>query len=169
MNRTIRHATSSDIHSVVKYFAESDDDFLYGMGIDPKKNYDVAKWTEILIASIEKPFSEKEFFYLLWELDGIGIGHSNINRLEYGVEAYMHLHVWDSEDRRKGHGKHFVKLCVPEFIKLFKLKKLYCEPNANNPGPNKTLEKAGFRYVSHRVATPGDFHYEQPLNLWVWD
>ncbi|MUV02499.1 hypothetical protein GN157_02150 [Flavobacterium rakeshii] len=52
------------------------------------------------------------------------------------------------------------------YFNNLKLKKLYCQPNAFNPSPNKTLEKAGFRFVKEYITTPGSITFEQAVKLW---
>jgi hypothetical protein len=49
------------------------------------------------------------------------------------------------------------------------LKKLFCEPYALNPAPNKTLEKIGFEFVKEYITTPGWINFEQPVKLWMMD
>lgn len=55
---------------------------------------------------------------------------------------------------------------LPWFFKNLKLKKIYCEPYALIPAPNKTLEKVGFKFVKTYVTTPGRLNFEQPVYLW---
>jgi RimJ/RimL family protein N-acetyltransferase len=49
------------------------------------------------------------------------------------------------------------------------LKRLYCQPNAFNIAPNRTLQRAGFRYVETVMATPSAINVPQPVTRWVLD
>jgi RimJ/RimL family protein N-acetyltransferase len=46
------------------------------------------------------------------------------------------------------------------------LKKLYCEPYAENPAPNKVLSKLGFTFVKTYQTVPGKTCFEQYVNRW---
>jgi hypothetical protein len=61
------------------------------------------------------------------------IGHSNVNKIKYGKEAYIHLHIWAPEHRKVGIGAEFLRKSANAFIRKFALKSLYCEPYAENP------------------------------------
>ena len=78
----------------------------------------------------------------------------------------MHLHLWQSGARQKGMGAALVKLSLPWFFEKMQLERLYCEPYALNPAPNKTLEKVGFKRVGTLVTTPGWLNFEQTIHLW---
>jgi RimJ/RimL family protein N-acetyltransferase len=79
----------------------------------------------------------------------------------------MHLHLWKPGERKKGLGTAFVKQTLPFYFNNLQLKNLFCEPNAHNTAPNKTLEKVGFRFIKQHITTPGWLNFEQPVNRWV--
>ena len=62
-------------------------------------------------------------------------------KISFGKEAAMHLHVWNQTYRVKGLGSTCVWKSLAFYFDRFQLNTLYCEPNADNPGPNKTLKK----------------------------
>ena len=103
---------------------------------------------------------------MIWQMDNEPIGHCNVNKIKFGEEAYMHLHLWNSDGRKKGMGAELVKMSLPYFFEKLELKKIYSEPYALNPAPNKTLVKAGFTFVKEYITTPGFLNFEQPVNLW---
>jgi hypothetical protein len=41
------------------------------------------------------------------------------------------------------------------------------EPNAFNAAPNRTLQRAGFRYVKTHMTVPGPLNYHQAVTRWV--
>jgi len=165
--RNIRELQNDDAHLVVDYFHKGPREFLWNMGVDPDRLPPKDEWIERIVKDLEKPLTDRSFYYLLWELDSKPIGHSNINNIKFGDQASMHLHVWNDEVRRSGHGTYFVKASVQQFFKVFELKKLFCAPNAKNEAPNKTLKKIGFTYLEDYEDTPGFINYKQTLSKWV--
>lgn len=127
MNISVRQIQRDELHFVVDYFSNSDADYLLAMGADKSKMISKEDWIQKLNVDIDKPLKQKEFYYLLWLIDDKPVGHSNINKLEFGHKAYMHLHMWTSGKRKKGLGAEFVKLCIPIYFEIFQLKKLLCE------------------------------------------
>jgi RimJ/RimL family protein N-acetyltransferase len=105
---------------------------------------------------------EKKSYCIIWLVDDTPVGHSNINKIVFGEEAFMHLHIWDNTIRKKGFGTEMVKRTLPYFFNNYKLRNLYCEPYALNAAPNKTLEKVGFEFVKQYTTTPGWINFEQP-------
>lgn len=63
-------------------------------------------------------------------------------------------------------GEQFVKMGLPYFFEQFHLPKLFCEPNAMNAAPNKTLEKVGFRFIKTYRTIPGWLNFELEVIFW---
>jgi RimJ/RimL family protein N-acetyltransferase len=124
-------------------------------------------WKEMLSAQLGQPYEEKQSYCTIWELDGRAVGHCNVNDIVFGEQAYMHLHLWESPDRKKGHGSELVRLSLPYFFRNLKLQRLFSAPYALNPAPNKALERAGFRFVKEYHGMPGSFSFEQQAMLWT--
>ena len=167
MKRNIREFEVDDIDLMINYFLEADHDFLIGMGAEPDKLPPAAEWRKILLDDFERPLEHKKFYYIIWEVDDVPVGHSNINKIIYDQEAYMHLHLWQSEKRRNGQGTFFIKGSISRYFEKFHLQNLFCEPYALNPAPNKTLPKAGFELVKTYETTPGWINFNQSVNRWV--
>ena len=163
---SVRELTKLDIDLVVNYWLTADDTFLEGMGVDLTKMFNRAAWIAMLQKQLDTPIEEKQSYCLIWLVDGKPIGHSNVNKIIFGQEAYMHLHIWYPDARGKGYGVDLIKLSLPYFFKNLQLKKLYCEPYALNASPNKTMEKVGFSFVKEHITIPGTLNFEQPANLW---
>ena len=163
---SVREIQEKDIEPITNYWLSSSAAFLQGMGADITKVPKKEQWREMLSEQIRQPYDEKKSYCIIWELNGKAIGHSNINKIIFGEEAYMHLHIWYEDIRKKGLGTSFVKLTIPWFFKNYRLKNLYCEPYALNPAPNKTMEKIGFEFVKEYTTTPGWLNFEQPVKLW---
>ena len=162
----IRELQQSDIPLIIDYWLNSESNYLANMGADISKVPDRAEWTQMLEEQLQQDYKDKKSYCLIWEVDGKPIGHSNVNKIVFGQEAFMHLHVWYDEFRSKGLGVQFVNMGLPYFFKNLQLQKIYCEPYALNPAPNKTVEKAGFKLVKEYITTPGSLNFEQPVKLW---
>ena len=165
-NISVREFNIEDSDSIVDYFLQANESFLHQMGVDVSKLPGRSEWLKLLKDEYDLPFKERKFYYLTWLINDIPVGHSNINKIIFGEEAYMHLHMWHSEKRKKGMGHEFIKMSLPYYFDRFKLKRLYCEPNAFNTAPNKTLEKSGFQFIKQYDTTPGWINYYQTVNRW---
>ena len=162
----VRELKNKDAELVVRYFHDATPDFLKGMGVDREKLPLADEWVKIIHTDIEKPHEQKEFFYVIWMYENKPIGHSNINKIVYGQEAYMHLHLWTADRRHKGIGTSLVRLSLPYYFQNFKLNELYSEPYALNVAPNKTLEGIGFELVKEYETIPGLINFHQPVKRW---
>ena len=166
MRYTVRPLVLDDADFVASYFNDADDAFLRTLGVAAEKVPSHEEFWQSMVRDLEAPKNTKERFYLVWELDGIGIGFSSIDEITVGKQANMYLHVAVSKERMKGHGAAFIRRSVPIYFKEFDLEVLYCEPNAFNTAPNRALQKAGFEYVETVEKTPGQWSSRQPLTRW---
>jgi RimJ/RimL family protein N-acetyltransferase len=139
---SIREIKEQDFSSIVNYFLDADKEFLLGMGVDSSKLPKRKEWLNLLLAEHTKPVERKKFFYVIWLLNSEPVGHSNINKISFGEEAYMHLHLWHADRRKNGMGFELTKKSIPYYFDHFQLKRLYCEPSAFNPAPNNTLRSS---------------------------
>jgi RimJ/RimL family protein N-acetyltransferase len=154
------------IELITQYWLSSEKSFLTNMGVDINKVPVREQWIQMLTTQINTPIRERKSYCIIWQVDGKPVGHSNTNPTFFGKEAYMHLHIWDSNIRKKGVGTALLKLTLPLFFEKLQLKKLISEPYALNPAPNKTLEKACFQMVKEYTTTPGPLNFEQPVKRW---
>ena len=163
---SVREISKNDIDLIASYWLDSERSFLEGMGVLVEKIPSREQWHSMLNEQLKQTYEEKQSYCIIWQVDGKPIGHSNVNKIIFGNEAYMHLHIWNSEVRKKGWGSVLIKKTLPYFFENMRLKKLFCEPNALNPAPNKTLEKVGFGFVKKYQTIPGWLNVEQEVNLW---
>lgn len=164
MEMTVREMQLTDIEKIVDYFVNADKEFLKGMGADKSKLPKREEWIEKLKLEFKKPYAEKEFYYIIWLIDNLPIGHSNINKITFGKDATMHLHIWKNDKRKNGLGLDFLRLTIPYYFKNFNLKKLICEPYSKNIAPNRVLDKLGFVLVQTYDTTPGWINFHQTVN-----
>lgn len=163
---SVREMREEDVELIVQYWLNADSAFLKGMGVDLDKVPGGEQLTEMLSAQLSQSYEEKQSYCMIWLVDGRAVGHSNVNKIVFGEEAYMHLHLWDPAARGKGFGTALVKMTLPYFFNNLKLKKLNCEPYALNPAPNNTLAKIGFGFVQEYVTVPGWINFEQAVKRW---
>jgi len=88
---------------------KSDKEYLFGMGVDTKKLPSKEEWLNILSLDFYLPLDKKKFYYVVWLFDNKPVGHSNINKIVFAEEAYMHLHLWEREIRQQGLGSNLLK------------------------------------------------------------
>jgi RimJ/RimL family protein N-acetyltransferase len=106
---------------------------------------------------------------VIWLLDKQPVGFSSSDKISYGEQANMHLHVTDPERRNQGIGAECVRRSADIYFERFKLTRLFCEPNAFNVAPNRALQKAGFRYLKTHMTVPGALNYHQAVTRWVME
>jgi len=166
-NLSVRELQENDIEHIIQYWLEADESYMKGMGVDTSKIPGREQWKEMLQQQLGQGYEEKQSYCIIWLADGKPVGHSNINKIKFGEEAYMHLHLWKPGARQKGWGTAFVKMTIPYFFRNYRLKKLYCEPYALNMAPHKTMKKLGFEFINEYITTPGWINFEQPVKLWM--
>jgi RimJ/RimL family protein N-acetyltransferase len=164
MKLTVREIQANEIEKIVDYFVNADTRFLKEMGADKCKLPKKKNWIEKLESEFKKSNVEKEFYYIIWLFDNQAIGHSNINNIEFGKSATMHLHLWNIDKRKNGLGLNFLRLTIPDYFRNFELEKLICEPYLKNIAPNKVLKKLDFELVRAYDTTPGWINFRQTVN-----
>lgn len=166
---SVREITQADIPLIVNYWLGSEKDYLLSLGVDLSKLPKAEDLTGMLSHQLELPLEQKRAFGLIWLYNNSPVGHSNLNPIVYGETAAMHLHLWNSPNRGKGYGTQFLKLSLPFYFNLFKLKFISCEPYALNEAPSKVLKKSGFLLIKEYVTIPGSLNFEQPVKRWELD
>ncbi len=154
---------------MVDYFLGADDVLLRAMGVDRAKFPSRQDWLASAWVDHQRPNAEKERGYLAWVYEGITIGHSSINKIRAGEEAFIHLHLWSAPHRQAGLGTRLFRQSAERFAKDFALRRLYCEPYADNLGPNRVLQRSDFRFVKRYRTVPGPLNFEQDVNQYLRD
>ena len=102
-------------------------------------------------------------FLVIWLLDDQAVGFSSCDKIVFGERANMHLHVAEPQRRHQGIGTECVRRSVEIYFQKVRLKSFFCEPNAFNVGPNRTLQKVGFKYLKTHMTVPGPLNYYQAV------
>jgi RimJ/RimL family protein N-acetyltransferase len=156
-----------DVGIRIRYFHEASDDHLTILGVDRTLLPEPNDWLAFHERDYARPLSERENYGVLWELDHRTVGFSTLDRIVFGDQAFMHLHIVDEPNRRRGLGTEFVKRSADVYFRVFHLQRLYCEPNALNVAPNRTLQRAGFIYLFSHETVPGAINFRQVTTRWL--
>lgn len=167
MPLTVREMTLDETDMVSNYFHTSTVEHLETLGVDPSRLFTRAAWRERYAQDYARPRAERAFMAVVWLEDQTPVGFSTADKIVFGQRANMHLHVLDPERRNSGIGARCVRLSVDLYFDTLQLKSLFCEPNAFNVAPNRTMQAAGFRYVKTHMTVPGPLNFHQPVTRWV--
>ena len=163
----VREMALDESDIVIDYFHGASAEHLELLGVDPTRLPPPDRWRGRFEYDYALPRAERALMLVIWERDGASVGFSTCDRVRYGEEAFMHLHVTDPKLRGSGIGKEAVRRSVDLYFDELALKRLLCEPNAFNVAPNRTLQHAGFRYVKTHMTVPGALNYHQAVTRWI--
>jgi RimJ/RimL family protein N-acetyltransferase len=163
----VREMTLDETSLVIGYFHHSTPEHLELLGVDPTRLPRPDAWLESYRQEFSLPLERRPRFYLLWLADDQALGFSSCDKIVFGEQANMHLHIVVPERREQGTGTECVRRSVEVYLHKLKLKRLFCEPNAFNTRPNRTLQKAGFKYLKTHMTVPGPLNYHQAVTRWV--
>jgi RimJ/RimL family protein N-acetyltransferase len=167
MSLVVRETVLDEVDLVIDYFHGSTPEHLETLGVDPTRLPTRQDWRAWYVAEYGKPVKDRSTLLVIWELDGVAVGFSSADKIVYGEQAHMHLHIVDPQHRRSGIGSACVRETTELYFNALALRLLFCEPNAFNVAPNRTLQSAGFRYVKTYKTVPGPLNYHQPVTRWV--
>lgn len=166
---TVREMSLSEVRVRIEYFHRATDDHLKLLGVDRTMLPSRDAWRRFYEADYARPIQERQNYSLIWELDRRIVGFSSTDTITFAEQAFMHLHIMELGDRRGGLGTEFVRLSVEHYFATLRLRRLYCQPNAFNVAPNRTLQSAGFRYLFTAEMQPSPINPVQPITRWVID
>jgi len=169
MSVHVREMQLEEVGLVIDYFHESTAEHLEMLGVDPTRLPARAQWRQLYESDFAQPIERRRTLLLLWEINATPVGFASVDKIVYGKEAYMHLHIVAPTQRRSGYGAACVRHSVDIYFDRLRLERLYCEPHAFNVGPNRTLQKAGFSYVKTHHTVPGPLNFHQAVTRWVYE
>jgi RimJ/RimL family protein N-acetyltransferase len=165
----VREMQLDEVDFRIDYFHDSSDEHLRTLGVDRALLPTRAAWRQFYAEDYARPLRERESYSLIWELDGEVVGFSSVDRIHFGSEAFMHLHILNPAQRKEGLGAKFVRESAAIYFRVLELERLFCEPNAFNVAPNRTLQRVGFRYLFTHEAQPSPINPRQVTTRWVLD
>ncbi|WP_424630421.1 GNAT family N-acetyltransferase [Bradyrhizobium sp. SYSU BS000235] len=166
---TVRAMTLQETAQIIDYFHGSTPEHLETLGVDPSRLPPVSQWQRLYEQMFDQPAEQRRSLLVSWLFDGKFFGFSTADKINIGQHAHMHLHITDPSLRQQGSGVECVRQTVELYFQTLKLKQLFCEPHAFNAAPNRTLQKAGFKYVKTHMTVPGPLNFHQAVNRWVID
>ncbi|HWD25009.1 MAG TPA: GNAT family N-acetyltransferase [Acidimicrobiales bacterium] len=166
---TVKTMNLAEVGVRINYFHDATDDYLRKLGVDRALLPTREAWREFYEEDYARPLRARLNYLLVWDLDGEVIGFSSADRIVFGEEAFMHLHILSRSQRKRGLGTEFVRRSVEVYFDALELKRLFCEPNAFNVAPNRTLQRAGFSYLFTHEAAPSSINFLQATTRWVLD
>jgi RimJ/RimL family protein N-acetyltransferase len=167
MALTVREMMDSEAEIIIDYFHSSTPEHLELLGVDPSRVPDRESWRERQRREHALPIDQRASIRVIWLSDDQPIGFSTADKILRGERANMHLHVTDEKRRHQGIGAECVRRSVDIYFERLQLKRLFCEPNAFNIAPNRTLQKAGFKYLKTHMTVPGPLNFHQAVTRWV--
>jgi RimJ/RimL family protein N-acetyltransferase len=163
----VREMQLAEVDVRIDYFHGASDEHLSLLGVDRALLPTREAWRLLYEQDAARPLSERVNYSLVWELDGEVVGFSSADRIEFGRQAFMHLHILSPSQRNEGLGTTFVAKSAAIYFRVLELELLFCEPNAFNVAPNRTLQRAGFRYLFTHEAQPSPINPWQVTTRWV--
>jgi len=161
---SIRPLATEDLDDFIAYFIRPSKADAERMGLDLNRVPSATQLRSDLHAMIAAPSHRLSSFVLAWCIDGKAIGHSSLKDIVAGDFGSMHLHMWRADLRGKGYGPRLFCLSALDFYERFNLKRIICEPKADNPMANRMLKKIGFTIVLTHVAASSEISVVCELN-----
>jgi RimJ/RimL family protein N-acetyltransferase len=165
--RVARPMEFSEVDLIIDYFHQASPEYLNSLGVDPSRLPDPARWKAAWERQFNLPVQQRKTFLVLWELGDDPVGFSTADKIKFGQEAYMHLHILRPERRQASNGAFFVKQTARIYFETLLISRLFCEPYALNAAPNRTLQSVGFKYIKTHETVPGPLNFHQPVTRWM--
>lgn len=151
---SVRPLGRQDVDGFVAYLTGLTEKDCARMGIEIARIPSPARLRADVEAILASPAPRT--FILAWCIDGKVIGHSSLKDIMPGEFGTMHLHMWRTDLRGHGHGARLFCFSAIDFYERFKLKRIICEPKADNATPNRMLQRVGFPLVLTHVAASSE-------------
>jgi RimJ/RimL family protein N-acetyltransferase len=164
MRLTVRPLAREDFDGFIAYFTRISKSDAERMGLAIDRVPSATRLRSDLEAMIATPVDRLRSFVIAWCVDGQTIGHSSLKNIVPGESGSIHLHIWRAELRGRGYGPRLFCLSALDFYERFNLKRMICEPKANNPMANRMLQKLGFPLVLTHVAAGSELAVVCELN-----
>ena len=161
---TVRPLATEDLDSYIAYFTRPSKADAERMGLAIDRVPSPTRLRSDLEAMIAAPLDQLRSFVLTWCVDDKAVGHSSLKDIVPGHSGSIHLHMWRADLRGKGYGPRLFCLSALDFYERFNLKRIICEPKADNPMANRMLKKIGFPLVLTHIAASSELSVVCELN-----
>lgn len=118
---SVRELRLEEVDVRINYFHEASDDHLRALGVDRGRLPSPPAWRAWYEEDYSRPIEHRENYALRWELDGVLVGFSSVDRIAFGREAFMHLHILEPDRRHVGLGAEFVRLSARTYFDVLRI------------------------------------------------
>jgi RimJ/RimL family protein N-acetyltransferase len=164
MDLSVRPLAPEDFDGFIDYWFGLSQVEIERLGVAIDRLPSAARMRSDLEAMLAAPADGMRSFVLAWCINGEAIGHASLKDIMPGEFGSIHLHMWRADLRGKGHGPHLFCLAAVDFYERFELKRIICEPKADNLSPNRLLQRIGFPLISTRIGRSSELSANCKLN-----
>lgn len=164
MELTVRPLAATDFDGFINYWRGLSPQEIETMGVAIDRMPSATRVHSDLKRMLTARDNDVRTFVLAWCVNGEAIGHSSLKDIVPGDSGSIHLHMWRADLRGEGHGSHLFCLAVVDFYKRFKLRRMICEPKADNLVANRLLRRIGFPFIFTRVGKSSELSAVCKLN-----
>jgi len=164
MDLSVRPLEAEDFDAFINYWLGLSQGEIERLGVAIDSLPSAARMRSELEAIVAAPNDGVGRFVLAWCINGEAIGHASLKDIVPADFGSIHLHMWRPEFRGKGYGPHLFCLAAVDFYERFKLRRIICEPKADNPAPNRLLQRIGFPLTSTRTGRSSELSVICKLN-----
>jgi RimJ/RimL family protein N-acetyltransferase len=161
---TVRPLAAGDFSEFINYWLGLSQVEIARMGVAIDRMPSATEMRSDLETMLAATNSAVRTFVLTWCINGEPIGHSSLKEIVPGDFGSIHLHMWRRDLRGKGYSSRLFCLSAVDFYERFKLKRMICEPKADNPSPNRLLQRIGFPLISTRLGKSSELSVSCKLN-----
>src|SRR5262245_23069355 len=104
-----------EVGIVIDYFHDATPEHLELLGVDPTRLPSPSAWRERYAREYAKPIEQRATLLVIWKSGDQPVGFSSADKIVFGKQANMHLHVLRPEDRNSGFGT----ACVAQTAQLY--------------------------------------------------
>jgi ribosomal protein S18 acetylase RimI-like enzyme len=112
MTLTVREMTGTEVGLIIEYFQNATPEHLETLGVDPTRLPPVDAWRDRLRRELALSADQRAMVLVIWLSDDQPIGFSTSDKIRFGEQAHMHLHVTEPERRHQGIGVECVRRSV---------------------------------------------------------
>ena len=113
---------------------------------------------------LDTPLPDRASDPLIWEVDSKAVGLTNLNAIERGKQADIHLHLFDPHSRGKGLGRRLFMMSVQKYFQRHGLAKIVCQPASANPGPTGLMRALEIPVARTYLTKPSMICFEHEVN-----
>ena len=93
MPLTVREMMDTEVDLIIDYFYNATPEYLETLGVDPTRLPPAQAWRDRLCREGELAFDQRSVVPVIWLSDDRPVGFSTADKIRYGEQANMHLHV----------------------------------------------------------------------------